>query len=426
MNHTKSPSTKSKRLLSKFLSPHRFVLLSVLFMNVSGCTFPASETTVSPEQNMRSQGSNHPSVLAQPYVVLVSFDGFRPDYLDRVDVPAFNRLARQGTIAKGLVSVFPSITFPSHYSIATGLYPEHHGIVGNRFYDLNQKKDFNYRNKDDVQDGSWWLGEPIWVTAELQGIVTAAMFFPGTEAAIKNIRPTYWKKYDGSFSNQKRVQQVLTWLESPENVRPHLIMTYFSMVDRVGHREGPNSLALTTAVSEADHLLGQLLDGIGRLPHRRDIYIVVVSDHGMAPVDFDHTLTISDLIDMTGVRALPIGPSINLYVGNDQNHALRLRDTFNAKTDRATAFLRNDIPRHLHYRASKRIGDITIIPHSGTFVKLGTNSSVPQGMHGWDPQTPAMHGIFLISLLCNTREGPIIREAPIKGEGPIIIVFSEL
>tara|TARA_B100001123_G_scaffold451078_1_gene626618 strand:- start:115 stop:1245 length:1131 start_codon:yes stop_codon:yes gene_type:complete len=329
--------------------------------------------------------------------VLVSFDGFRPDYLDRVNVPAFNHLSRQGTVAKGLMSVFPSITFSSHYSIATGLYPEHHGIVGNRFYDPDRKKDFNYRNTDDVQDGSWWRGEPLWVTAELQGMVTASIFFPGTEAPIKNVRPTYWRPYDGSFSNQKRIQQVLTWLNSPENVRPHLITTYFSMVDRAGHREGPNSPAVDKSVAEADQLLGQLLDGIDLLPHKREIYVVVVSDHGMAQVDFDHTLTVSDFIDMTGVQAFPIGPGANLFVDDNQNHAITLRDTFNAKTDRARAFLRNEIPSHLHYRASNRIGDITIIPSSGTFVKLSAHSSVPQGMHGWDPRMPEMHGIFLIS-----------------------------
>ena len=396
-HHNKSSSTNSEKLFSKLPTLHRYVLLSVLAVNVSGCTSLASNAAVVAAQNLRTHGSNHPSVLARPYVVLISFDGLRPDYLDRVNAPAFNRLSRQGAVAKGLMPFFPSITFSNHYSIATGLYPEHHGIVGNQFYDPDRKKDFNYRNKEDVQDGSWWLGEPLWVTAELQGMVTASMFFPGTEAPIKNVRPTYWRPYDGSFSNQKRMQQVLTWLDSPENVRPHLITTYFSMVDRAGHREGPNSLAVNTSVSDADQLLGQLLDGIDDLPHKREIYVVVVSDHGMAPVDFDDTLTLSNIIDMTGVKAFPIGPGLNLFIGDDQNHAITLRDTFNLKTDRAKAFLRNEVPRHLHYRASNRIGDIIIIPRSGTFVKLSAHSSVPQGMHGWDPQMPEMHGIFLIS-----------------------------
>ncbi len=162
-----------------------------------------------------SGGVNDPAVRDRPYVVLVSFDGFRPDYLDRFHTPGFERLTARGARADGLVTVFPSVTFPGHYSVATGLYPEAHGIVGNRFYDPLRDDEFDFRDDDDPGDGSWWGGEPIWVTAERQGMVTAAFFFPGTEAAIGGVRPSHWRPYDGGVPNAERVAQVLAWLALP-------------------------------------------------------------------------------------------------------------------------------------------------------------------------------------------------------------------
>ena len=220
-------------------------------------------------------------------MVLVSYDGLRHDYLERVDTPAFDRMMATGVVADALIPVFPSLTFPGHYSIATGLYPSRHGIVGNQFYDPARGEAFSYRDTDDAQDGSWWRGEPIWLTAERQGMTTAAMFFPGTEAAIGGLRPSRWRTYDGRLPNRSRVDEVLQWLRLPPDERPHLITMYFSMVDGAGHDLGLDTGELDEAIGSADRWLGELLSAVEQVPYAEHVYVVVVSDHGMARVDPD-------------------------------------------------------------------------------------------------------------------------------------------
>ena len=360
----------------------------------SGTAAPAVAQAPAVHTPEGTGGRNDPSVLTRAYVVLVSFDGFRSDYLDRFDTPSFDRLARTGVRADGLITVFPSLTFPGHYSIATGLYPEHHGIVGNRFYDPVRDDEFNYRDSDDARDGSWWGGEPIWVTAETQGMVAAAFFFPGTEATIANIRPTDWRPYDATVANADRVRQVLGWLARPADRRPHLVTLYFSLVDSAGHDLGPDAPAMDRSVEGADRLLGQLMEGVDRLPHGDDVYLVVVSDHGMAPIDPERQFVARDLVDLQGVRAVATGPTMSLHVADDRR-SRRLRDDLNARLTDARAYLRAEIPAHLHYRESPRIGDVVVIPEEGAQIRFQRDASPPAGMHGWDPTLPSMHGILL-------------------------------
>jgi predicted AlkP superfamily pyrophosphatase or phosphodiesterase len=190
---------------------------------------------------------NRPSQQQKPYVVLVSFDGFRADFLDRFAAPNFQRVIRQGARATSLMPVFPSLTFPAHYSIATGMYSERHGIVGMSFFDSSRGETFSYQDASAV-DGTWYRGEPIWVTAEKQGMVTATCFWPGSEAAMQGVRPTYWKKYDASLPNDARVDAVIEWLRLPAEKRPHLVTLYFPDVDGAGHRFGHDSPEVEAAV----------------------------------------------------------------------------------------------------------------------------------------------------------------------------------
>ena len=375
-------------------------ILGVLAALLCACgatsAIPQPVTEEAAETPLGAGGTNHPSVLDRDYVVLVSFDGFRPDYLDRFDTGGFDRLARTGVVADGLIPVFPSLTFPSHYSIATGMYPEHHGIVGNRFYDPIRDEEFDRRESVDAQDGSWWGGEPIWVTAERQGMVAAAQFFPGSEADIDGIRPTDWRPYDSRVRNADRVAQVLDWLARSPSERPHLITTYFSLVDSAGHAEGPDGPGVGRAVGSADRLMEQLLNGIERLPFGDQVYLVVVSDHGMTRVRGERQIVLGEAVDLQGVRAVPTGPGMSLHVGGDTVHSTRLRDQFNASANGARAFVRSEVPEHLHARASPRIGDVLIVPEEGVSVVFRRDSTSPVGMHGWDPTLPSMHGIFLM------------------------------
>ena len=355
-----------------------------------------------------SGGRNHPTVETRAHVVLVSFDGFRADYLERFDTPSFDRLAARGARARGLVSVFPSLTFPAHYSIATGMHPEAHGIVGNRFFDPERDEEFSYRDRDAVQDGSWWGAEPIWVTAERQGMVTAAYFYPGTEADISGVRPSYWYPYASQTPNADRVRQVLAWLELPSGERPHLATLYFSLVDGAGHNIGPNRPAMRRSVESADRLLGQLMDGVDALPYADRVALVVVSDHGMASPDLDRLTVLPDATDLRGVRLVSAGAAMALHVG-DQERSRRLRDELNASLTDARAYLREEVPEHLHHRANRRIGDIVVIPEETGMVRFRRGDPPLAGEHGWDPALAAMHGVFVMA-------GPGIRPGVVLSE----------
>ncbi len=339
-------------------------------------------------------GVNRPAAQPRPHVVLVSFDGFHPVYLTRFDTPHFDRLAARGVRAAGLVSVFPSLTFPAHYSIATGLHPEAHGVVGNRFFDPARGAEFSYRRREDAQDGSWWGGEPIWVTAETQGMVSAAFFFPGTEADIGGVRPSHWRPYDGRVPNRERVDQVLAWLALPPPQRPHLVTLYFSLVDSAGHRLGPDHPDMRRSVEGADTLLGELLDGVDALPHADRVALVVVSDHGMAAPDPDATTVLPDAADLSGVRLVGIGPAVGVHAG-DPERARALRDRLNARLVHARAYLREELPEHLHASGNARLGDLLVMPTGFGMVQFDPDDRPPAGMHGWDPTLPEMHGIFL-------------------------------
>ena len=339
-------------------------------------------------------GVNAPETLDKPYVVLVSFDGFRHDYRSRYDTPSFDRVADTGVVADALIPVYPSLTFPSHYSIATGLYPERHGVVGNRFYDPARGEGYALGNTATVQDGTWYGGEPIWVTAETQGMVAAALFFVGTEAAIGGVRPTFWTAYDGRMPHRARVDQVLAWLALPPGARPHLITLYFSVVDRAGHEAGPASPAVARAVRQVDDALGSLLDGIGRLPHGDRVSAVLVSDHGMAAVDPALVTDLREVADLRDTRIVGTGPVVNLFVRGDPDRARAVRDDINDGLRGGRAYLRAEVPAALHYRLDPRIGDVVVVAEPGAIVGLG-RSAPPPGMHGWDPRHPAMQGIFL-------------------------------
>jgi predicted AlkP superfamily pyrophosphatase or phosphodiesterase len=352
-----------------------------------------------------SGGVNAPEHLDKPHVILISFDGFRADYLDRVEAPNFERVAREGVRAEGLISVFPSKTFPAHYSIATGMYPDAHGIVSNRFYDPERDATYSIGDRESVMDGTWYRGEPIWVTAEKQGMVAASYFWVGSEADVQGIRPTIWKEFDGRVPNEARVDSVLAWLQLPVERRPHMITLYFSDVDGAGHRHGPDAPEVDEAILRVDAALGRLLDGLDGLPAVRDrVYTILVSDHGMAEYWTESAVAIDDIIDMTGIRMPDSGPVAQLHVEGGPARAREVRDALNAGIEHGEAFLRHEVPAHLHYREDPRIGDVVVRMAEHWQIRLRDRLPTSGGgTHGWDPTIPSMHGIFLAS-------GPRIRQ----------------
>lgn len=342
------------------------------------------------------EGVNDPRWRDAPYVVLLSLDGFRHDYPDRYPTPAFQRMIREGARADRMIPVFPSKTFPTHFTVATGLYAEHHGLVGNHFWDPEREAVYTTGDRAVVEDGSWYRGEPIWVTAEKQGMLSASYYFVGSEADVGGVRPTYWHRYDGTVPNARRVDAVLDWLRLPPETRPHVIALYFSDLDDVGHRYGPDSGEVREAVARVDQQLGRLLDGVDALPYGDQVTVVVVSDHGMLRAGADRAQAL-DLSLFPGVRGMAWGPYASLVV--DQGGPQRmpaLRDSIQALLPEASVWLREDVPARFHYRADPRIGDLVVLADPGaTVVPAGQVPREDGFTHGWDNRAPEMGAIFL-------------------------------
>ena len=345
-----------------------------------------------------SSGVNAPAMRDRPHVVLISFDGMKPEYLDRIELPNFQRVMRRGVRSVGMIPTFPSKTFPNHYSIVTGWYAGRHGLVGNSFWDPARNAGYRMADTGAVRDSSWYRGEPIWSTAEKQGMVAGSFFWPGSEAAIAGARPTFVKRYDGRVRNFARVDTVLSWLRLPEANRPHMITMYFSTTDGAGHEHGPLSAQVDTAAWAVDSALGRLLDGIDQLPIRHRVFLVLVSDHGMSEQSPRWFVGLDTLIDTTGVVALDGGPNVNLHVRGGVDRARALRDSINRRMRHGRAHLRDEIPARLHYSADPRVGDIVVIMDE--HFTIGRSNRPPRegtATHGWDPSLPSMHAIFVAS-----------------------------
>ena len=366
-----------------------------------GCQAAQSRSAQAPAEQPGTGGVNRAEHLAKPSLVLISFDGFRADYLDRLELPNFRRVMARGVRATAMRPVFPSITFPNHYSLVTGLHPGNHGIVENAFFDLARNATYSFRDQATVTDGSWYGGEPIWVTAERQGMVAACFFWPGSEAAVKGVRPTLWNKYDGTVPNAERVATVVGWLRLPPERRPHVITLYFSDIDSASHRARLDTPEVNKAVTDIDATLGALLDGIDTLPTRDQVILLLTSDHGMANTSASQIVQLGSLVDTAGIKPGFDGPIAGLHVSGGPEAARRVRDAINAKLTHGRAHLRADLPEEYHFRHTPRGGDVVVIMDEGWLMATSPiNRVLPRtgwGAHGWAPDVPSMRALFVIA-----------------------------
>lgn len=364
----------------------------VLFMLAAGLSAQAGEAP-------GSGGLNAPGKANNPYLVLVSIDGFSRDYLSIYPTPALDRIAAAGLRAESLRPVYPSLTFPNHYSIATGLYPSEHGIVSNRFPDETRGSWYKLSDRDSVEDGRWYGGEPIWVAAEKHGLVSAAYYFVGTEAAIQGVRPSHWHSFDAAVPGSDRVAQVVEWLAWPEETRPRLITLYFEHVDTAGHEFGRGSPELARAVAEVDANVGRLLDAIAGQGLADEVNVLVVSDHGQANyVDPAGSFVLREHIDPAGLEIVAGGAYAWIYQQQpDRERALAIRDAINENWSHGRAVLREEAPAEWHVTDSPRYPEIFVVPDVGHGVIVDREGLawLTKGDHGWEPSAEAMHGIFL-------------------------------
>lgn len=359
------------------------------------CSFNlAAQTDTS--QHVTAGRRNSPEQQNKPYVILISADGFRYDYADKYHAENLIALRNEGVQAESMIPSFPSLTFPNHYSIVTGLYPSHHGLVSNTFYDPQRKTDYRISSRSKVQDGSWYGGTPLWVLAEKQHMVSASFYWVGSEAAIQEISPTYFYHFNEQIDIDKRVQTVVDWLKLPADRRPHLITFYFPEVDHAGHMFGPDSPETEQAVKILDCGVKKLNDAVKAtgLP----VSFVFVSDHGMTLTDTAHTISQPPVID-TAKFIIPSGGDVvvNLYARNKMDIA----STYNQLKQMQKGFktyLKSNVPSHLHYSAMDDrhgcIGDIVLIAERPYVFNFSRGKSSP-GRHGFDPsQVKDMHATF--------------------------------
>jgi predicted AlkP superfamily pyrophosphatase or phosphodiesterase len=340
----------------------------------------------------------------RPTVILISLDGFRYDYLDKFQPPNLISLARDGVQARWLIPSFPTKTFPNHYTIATGLYPQNHGIVENNIFDKDRNVTFSMANRAEVQNGRWWLGEPIWITAEKQGQKAAPLFWPGSEAEIAGTRPTYWKPYDGKMSNEARVDALLSWLDLPAAERPTFLSLYFSDVDDAGHDFSPDAVETRDAVIEVDADLGRLIDGLKTRGMLGQVNLIIVSDHGMATQNPNNVVILDELFDAgLAEKVIWTGEIVGIFPKPSNEDSIYT--TLRAKLPpQAKVYRKAELPERLHYSNSPRIPALLVLPDEGWTLstrkrfdetKARNRMDRLRGGHGYDNELASMRAIFI-------------------------------
>lgn len=333
----------------------------------------------------------------RPIVLLIGLDGWRWDHVDRFRPPTLQRLAQDGVRADGLIPIFPSKTFPSHYTIVTGLYPARHGIISNTMRDPALPGRFTISARDVQQDTRWWGGEPLWVTAERQGQIAATMFWPGSDMEIAGDRPTFWKPYEHTLPHEARVDQVLAWLDRPDPHRPTFVTLYFHDVDTAGHTYGPEAEETRRAALEIDRALARLVAGVDALGLSPRVHYVIASDHGMAPLSRDRVIAIDDFIDLETVEIVDLGPVTGLTPRAGAS-AEAIYRAIAGRHPALAVYTRGTLPERYRLRSHPRLPDIIAIADDGwrvTTRQALARPFFPRGEHGYDPEHRSMHGIFI-------------------------------
>ena len=331
----------------------------------------------------------------KPYVILISGDGFRYDYAEKYQAKTLLAVSEHGIRAESMIPSYPSLTFPNHYTIVTGLYPSHHGIVDNFFYDEKRQANYGIGITNAVRDGSWYGGTPLWVLAEQQHMLTACFYWVGSEADIKGTLPTYYYKFNDSIPIERRIQIVRDWLQLPPDRRPHLITFYLPQVDHEGHAYGPDAPQTAQAVRWLDSSIQKLTIAVKKtgLP----VNFIFVSDHGMTKIDIDNPLKLPSAIDTSKFLIRGGSQLLQLYAKNKDD----ITDTYNKLKTQETGFtvyLKSNMFPHTHYSEKEdvqnRIGDILLVPNWPQAFNPPSRKANP-GAHGYDPyQVKDMHATF--------------------------------
>ncbi len=332
--------------------------------------------------------------------LLISFDGFRPDYLSKVDTPNFDYLISNGVVSeKGMIPIYPSVTFANHYAIATGLYPENNGLINNSMYDAEIGKRYSMGNREQVENPAWYLGEPIWNTVEKAGKKAGTMFWVGSETKIQDMRPTHWKVYDDFFPDSARVDSVVSWFTLEDGNKIDLGTLYFSFVDSQGHRHGPDSKEIDEAITRADGLVGYLIEKLKEAGLWGKMNIMIVSDHGMSEVSRDRIIVVDDYgVNASDLQIVSGSPALmfNVNDGKDEEVYNKLK----ANENHYKIYKKEDVPERYHIKKSSRMTDYLIVVDRGYTVNtkdyFDARPTYPSGgAHGFDNLDEEMWALFV-------------------------------
>ncbi len=334
-----------------------------------------------------------------PIVILVSLDGFRADYLDKYPAANLSQLVQDGVRASSLIPSHPTKTFPNHYTIVTGLYPSNHGIVANTMYDPVFNETFSLSKREEVENARWWEGEPLWVTAEKQGVRAGTFFWPGSAAPIMDTRPTFWKRYDGAVPGNDRVDEVLSWLDLEEDTRPRFITLYFSEVDSKGHQHGTDSKEVEEAIERVDRYIGRLIRGVEARGLDKRVNYIVVSDHGMQNTSKERVIFLDDYVDKNDFILTETSPvaMMNTRRGKFDKVYAGLKGAHPAMT----VYQASEYPSNWYWNDHRRIPRLVAVADEGWSIVANRKAfeagieTIAPGMHGYDRFLPSMQALFI-------------------------------
>ncbi|MFC4527388.1 alkaline phosphatase family protein [Dyella halodurans] len=353
-------------------------------------------------------------------LLLISIDGYRADYIQRGLSPALDALANDGVHAASMQPSFPSLTFPNHYTIVTGLRPDHHGIVNNTMVDPVLGK-FSLSDRDAVGDGRWWdQGTPLWITASQHGLKSATMFWPGSEAGIHGQHPDFWQPYDGHVTPDQRVDQVLAWLDLPADQRPSFLTLYFDEVDHAGHTFGPDTPQVDQALRETDAALARLVQGLKQRGLFDRVNMIVLADHGMASVPAQNSILLDKVIPLTRVDVVSLGvlAGLNPTPGHD---FAKIEAQLEKPQRHMTCWDKSRVPARLAYGSNPRVPQLLCLADVGwrittTDFIAKKHGKLSLGEHGYDNASPLMQAVFV-------AHGPAFREGIKVASFPNVDVY---
>lgn len=355
------------------------------------CLFTLSLTLASCGSRKGLDKTLGKTVKKNHYVVVLSMDGFRADYTDSTETPSLDFLAQEGTYGAFRPS-YPTLTFPNHYAMATGLYPNNHGIVANEFWDP-QHGHYKLGDRKSVENPVFYKGEPIWETAHKQGLKTASYFWVGSETKINGYQPDIWKRYNASVPYTVRADSVIRWLELPEKDRPQLIMWYLDEPDHTGHTYSPEAKETRDMVRHCDSVVGYFLQKLEKLPIKDQVDFLVVADHGMATYTNFRSVNVMDYVPEEWLEHVSAGPFTHVYPKEGYYNQVLIALE---RIPHVKVYKKEELPERLHYGKNDRTGAFILMANKGTqiYAKKGVKFKERAGAHGYDNALPEMLAIF--------------------------------